>query len=322
MSTLDDISSELQNYVVSPLNAFGLGGFLFDAEGESVTRLNADITDHYAEDNKPFQDHIAIHPTRITLKGYVGEVIYTQPGQDQSFLQTAVQKLTQINAFLPELSAGAQQIQAAYQNSNIFGDPSVNLNSITLPDAANIYGLVKNIIGSFGEEARQQNAYQYFKALMNQGVLMGVQTPWEFLTNMAIESIVAIQGEQSKYITDFTITLKQIRIAKTISQAYSTNSSGISTPGNLSTQGNQTAPGVTSSGTSDPSAETQLSGAAALQAPNPVQIGNVPGAALPSPTLPSWQSTLGSVEDIIKNTSSNSLFGVIPASALNALPLR
>ena len=92
--TLDALTAEFQNYVVAPLNAFGLGGFLFDAEGESTARLNAEITDHYTEDNRAVQDHIAIHPTRITLKGYVGEIVYTQPGQDQSFLQTAVQKLT------------------------------------------------------------------------------------------------------------------------------------------------------------------------------------------------------------------------------------
>ena len=307
MTDLANLSSELQSYVVSPLNAFGLGGFLFDAEGESTARLTADITDHYAENNKPFQDHIAIHPTRITLKGYVGEVIYTQPGQDQSFLQTAVQKLTTISSFLPQLSASAIQIQNAYQSSDLFGNPALNLDKISLPDAANIYGLVKNVLGAFGDEARQQNAYQYFKALMNQGILMGVQTPWEFITNMAIESIVAVQGEHSKYITDFSVTLKQIRIAKTVSQAYSTNSSGTSTPGNLSPQGNQTPAGATSGSSVDSSSAPQLSGAAALQAPDPVQIGNVPGAALPTPILPGWQSKIENIQDMLTNPGALSI---------------
>ena len=42
---------------------------------------------------------------------------------------------------------------------------------------------------------------------------MGIQTPWEFLTNMAIETIVAIQSEDSIFMTDFQITYKQMRFA-------------------------------------------------------------------------------------------------------------
>ena len=299
--TLDALTAEFQNYVVAPLNAFGLGGFLFDAEGESTARLNAEITDHYTEDNRAVQDHIAIHPTRITLKGYVGEIVYTQPGQDQSFLQTAVQKLTTISAFLPVLSAGATQAQAAIS--------SPTTSNLTLSDASNIYGLVKNLLGAIGDEARQQNAYQYFKSLMSQGVLMGIQTPWEFLTNMAIESIVAVQGEQSKYITDFSVTLKQIRIAKTISQAYSTTVQGQSSPNDLSTLGNQDALNAyrSANGLSTPPIDKELLGAAALQAPDPVQIGNVPGVSLPTTTLPGWQSQLGSVNDILNNPGAMSI---------------
>lgn len=299
--TLDALTAEFQNYVVAPLNAFGLGGFLFDAEGETTARLSAEITDHYTEDNHAVQDHIAIHPNRITLKGYVGELIYTVPGQDQSFLQTAVQKLTEISAFLPVLSAGATQAQAAISS------PSTS--DLTLSDASNIYGLVKNLLGAIGDEARQQNAYMYFKSLMSQGVLMGVQTPWEFLTNMAIESITAIQGENSKYITDFTVTMKQMRIAKTISQAYSTTVQGQSSPDNLSPQANQDALNAyrSSNGLSTPPIDTQLAGSAALQAPDPVQIGNVGGVSLPTPTLPGWQSQLNSVQDILSNPGALSI---------------
>ena len=300
-TTLDALASEFQNYVVAPLNAFGLGGFLFDAEGETTARLSAEITDHYTEDNRAVQDHIAIHPNRITLKGYVGEVIYALPTQDQSFLQTAVQKLTTISAFLPTISASATQAQAA------IASPSTS--DLTLSDASNIYGLVKNLLGAVGDEARQQTAYTYFKALMSQGVLMGVQTPWEFMTNMAIESITAIQGENSKFITDFSVTMKQIRIAKTISQAYSTTVQGQSSPNNLSPLANQEALNAyrTANGMATPPIDKELAGAAALQAPDPVQIGNVAGVSLPTTTLPGWQSQLNSVQDILSNSGALSI---------------
>lgn len=297
--TLDGLTREFKDYVVSPLNAFGLGGFLFDAQGESTARLTAEITDHYTENNKAVQDHISIHPNRITLKGYVGEVVYTQPGKDHSFLQTAVQKLTTVLAFLPAISASATLARGA-----ITSPSTANL---TLSDASNIYGLVKNLLGAVGDEARQQNTYQYFKALMLQGVLMGVQTPWEFMTNMAIESIVAVQGEQSKYISDFSVTMKQIRIAKTISKAYSTTSQGQSSPNDLSSQGNQSATNSTS-GLSTPPTAPELSGAAALQAPDPAQIGNVPAVSLPTPILPGWQSM---IEDITSMTTNPGALSIL-----------
>lgn len=306
---LDELSADIKSYVVAPLNAFGLGGFLFDAEGESTARLQADITDHYSEDNRALQDHIAIHPVRITLKGYVGEVTYTQPGKDPSFLQKAVQKLTTVSQYLPDISAYATQIQESYKTT-IFGDTQLDANNFTLSDTANIYGIVKNILGAVGEEARQQNAYQYFKSLMSQGILMGVQTPWEFLTNMAIETIIATQGEHSKYITDFSVTLKQVRIAKTITQAYSTTVQGQSSPNDLSTLGNQNPLNAyrSANGLSTPPVDKQLLGAAALQAPNPVQIGDVAGVALPSPTLPGPQSQISATSDFKYDPNVNGIF--------------
>ncbi len=49
-NTLDLISSAIKGYVVSPLNAFGIGGFVFNVQGDGVAQLSTDITDHYTED--------------------------------------------------------------------------------------------------------------------------------------------------------------------------------------------------------------------------------------------------------------------------------
>lgn len=298
---LDLLSADLQNYVVAPLNAFGLGGFVFDVEGESLAHLSADITDHYTEDNRAVQDHIAIRPKQITLKGYIGEVVYNAGTEDGSFIETAVQKLTVLSSFLPVLSAAATQAVAAIQ-SPLSSD-------ISLSNAANIYGLVKNLIGSSGPEAKQQKAYNYFRALMNQGIIMSVQTPWEFMTSMAITSVVALQTERSIYESDFAITLKEIRIAKTLSGAYSTSLPGQSGVDNLSPQANQSALSQyrQDNGLGTPPIDIELQGVAAVQAPLPVPIGDVPGVALPTSTLPGWQSQLNSVQDIISNPGASSI---------------
>lgn len=237
--TLDELIAGIQNYVVAPLNAFGLGGFVFDVQGEAHAQLGADITDHYTEDNRALQDHIAIKPKRITLKGYVGELVYApNGGSPTSALQQVTQKLTTISGYLPVLSAAATQAQQALANPT---SSTLTLNSIegALPSAANIYGLVKNALGAFGDMQNQQNAYNYFDSCRQQAILMGIQTPWEFLTNMAVETIEAIQYEESIFISDFSVTFKQIRIAQTKTATAVLSGTGGTQPftGNLNAQG-------------------------------------------------------------------------------------
>lgn len=263
--TLDALIADFSSYIVAPLNAFGMGGFLFDVQCESMANLTAEITDHYTEDNKAVQDHIAIRPKRITLRGYVGELIVVNGEvSSPSLTESLTQKLTELGGYLPVLSTAAIQIKDAIQN------PSAS--SATLSDAANIYAAVKNLLPATGNGQKQQNAYNYFQSLMNQKVLMGVQTPWEFITNMAIESIVAIQDENSIYVSDFSVTLKQMRFAQTLTTAFS--------------------------------AAQSLFGAASIQSQNPVNIGNQPGVTLPSNLLPQNQQGITDAGSLSKNPIS------------------
>lgn len=206
--SLTDITQAIQKYVVAPSTAFGLAGYLFNIEGESIAHLSADITDHYTEDNKAIQDHIAVRPKRITLKGYVGELTHNGQSLAKQLLVTVPQKLIQVAQFLPQITSGATQLQQLYSN------PSSITFDTALSQTANIYSLVKNTFGAFGDMSKQQNAYAYFKSLMSSSTLMSIQTPWEYLTNMAIETIVAVQDERTKFITDFAVTFKEIRIAQ------------------------------------------------------------------------------------------------------------
>ena len=295
VSELDLLSADIQSYIVAPAAAFGIGGFVFDVEGEATALLAAEITDHYTEDNLAVQDHIARKPRNITLKGYVGEVTY-QPvsPNNNSILQQVAQKLTIVSDYLPQVTAATQQVQTAFNDGSI--------SNVSLSDAANIYGLVKNILGSITSDTpRQQQAFMYFKACWEQGIIMSIQTPWEFLTNMAIETVTAIQPEGSKYITDFSVRYKQLRFAQTTSAAYNAQGPNTSASSDnvLGYAGNY--PPVV------PVQQNILDGTAAVQAPDPVPIGNVPGLNLPSNQLPGWQSQLNSVQDIISNPGAMSI---------------
>ncbi len=220
---INAINQSLGKYIVSPLNAFGIGGFTFDVEGESTVNIQTEITDHYIEDNSAIQDHIAVKPKKITLKNYVGELVYRLDGDTNTPAQKLTQKLTVLNSYLPVLAAGAKQanniFQAAKKAQSVFSttkgltDFVSNNFASAQSGTVNIWNLIKNVTPP---TSRQQQAYMFFKALAEQKVLVSVQTPFEFMSNMAIESIVGIQGEESRYISNFAITLKEIRTVSTL----------------------------------------------------------------------------------------------------------
>jgi len=126
---------------------------------------------------------------------------------------------------LPQLSAAATQATALIQKAR---DGNLSLDNVSLESVNKIldlWGLAKNLGAN---DSKQQRAYMYFKALYEQKILSSIQTPYEFLSNMAIESIIALQDERSKYVTDFTITFKQIRTVSIVSVEGSESGRGVS----------------------------------------------------------------------------------------------
>lgn len=212
----NSVQSVLSQYVVTPLNAFGIGGFVFDVDGASIANLNAEVTDHYAEDNSFFQDNIATRPGQYILRGYVGELVDIEDQSNSGPLQTLTQKLTTLTSLLPALSAGATEAQGY-----LGGD--FNLQTITSPQflsqASSLYSAVQSLLPT----TKQQAAFQYFKALWNAKILVSLQTPFEFINNMAILNVAAIQQEDTKYKMDFAVTLKQIRYASTNTALFDPN---------------------------------------------------------------------------------------------------
>ncbi len=221
------IQENFSKYIVTPVNAFGLGGFVFDVEGENTITLTSDITDHYLEDNSAVQDHIAIKPQIVTLRSYVGELVYQVDATTNTNLQKAVQKLTILNAYLPVLSKAAQQIQSSltlgsqsFTSGGVLKLASSALRPPILNNIVDLWALTKNLNPA---ASKQQQAYLYFKALQEQKILVSLQTPFEFVTNMAIESIVATQTEDTRTMSDFSVTLKKIRTVSVRSIEFDPN---------------------------------------------------------------------------------------------------
>ena len=194
-------------YVVKPANAKGIGGFVFDYEAETAVHLQADITDHYTEQNTPIQDHIALRPSKLTLRGFTGELALSKPSPSGILgaLDLLQNKLTTVPAYLGKYTPGMV--------SKIQGALTATTKAVNTFDQA--LARVKNVVGMFGNSSpgktKQSKAYQKLQSLFASRQVMVVETPYGMFGNMVIESLSFIQPESTKFASDISVTLKSVR---------------------------------------------------------------------------------------------------------------
>lgn len=231
--------------------------FLFNYEGEQSVQLESDITDHYLEDNTALQDQISLKPPIISTHGFIGELTDIAPPL-LAPVKAIADKLTIISAYTPSLSISAliayntafQLYQVAQNaiNSAVSAWTSINGTG----GESVISGNANFPIALAPNQNKQQQAFQQLFGYMQSRTLFTVQTPWAVFQNMAIRTLRPIQSAETSYITDFEVTFKQIRIAKTTTTG---GTIGDNQQGRASTQ----AGGVSDLGTSTPVSSTSLS---------------------------------------------------------------
>ncbi len=210
------INNVVNQFIVKPTGSpgyIGSRGFVFDIIGDENAMFDSDITDHYVEENYAIQDHIALRPAKFTLSGYVGELTDIFQMVFLNIL-TTIQSLGGIADYTPKFAAQATQVYNAI--AGIASQVGTVLNQ-----ASNLY---QTITGRNTLNSKQQVAYDYFVQLYMNRTLCTVETPWAVWPKMAIESIRILQRDGNKFVSEFSITFKQIRIVST--QSY--------TPMNLS----------------------------------------------------------------------------------------
>lgn len=203
---LDSLTSR---YLIKPKSVHGIGGFVFDYEGEDMLTLHADITDHYTEDNTAIQDHVARNPTRISLRGYVGELVYNPNTGILGALDSIQNRLTTVPVYLGKYTPGAlSSIQRVITKTNS------TVNQINQAVAR-----VKNVVGIFGNaspgQTQQEIAFNKLSALWETNQMMIVETPFGIFGNMLIEDLVFVQAEDTRQWSDVTVKLKAMRFAST-----------------------------------------------------------------------------------------------------------
>lgn len=217
-STLTNLSAQfnkgknfVSQYLVIPKNNEGISGLKFDVELTHEINIQCDVTDHYIEDNTTLQDHVAIKPTQITLTGYVGELVYTGPSLFTEALVQANERLGLLSAYLPNFSKGmAQKINALALQIR---------NTLAVVQAAANVGV--NLISLFRKKSATPNNQTLYTNIIRSFIanktLVTVATPHGGLYyNMIITNANLISNEDSLGYMQASITLKQIRVARTI----------------------------------------------------------------------------------------------------------
>jgi hypothetical protein len=190
-----------------PESVQGISGWMFDVRRTEQIDIEADITDHYMEDNSFINDHIVRRPVTIQLSGYIGELVATKPAGIDAALSFLSNTLSSISAYLGDYSSQTMQtMQSIISQSQSY----INTATAAVNKTKN---LVKQL-SNFGINlTKQQQAYQDLLSFYLSNDLLTVQTPWAIHENMKIQKIGFVQGDESTDYSDISITLKEMRFS-------------------------------------------------------------------------------------------------------------
>ena len=205
---LDNLTNKVS--LLKPKSVKGIGGFVFDYEGETSVTYNADITDHYTEENVFINDHIAIKPARIVLKGFISELKYKKPAGILGALEFLGDKMTALPAYLGGYTPQVTQ--------NMFDAISKAQSVVTQIDGA--IKKAQNIIGMFPNssvaDTAQKKAFDQLYSMFSGKQVFSLKTPYKIYPSVAIETLTFVQNEDDKYTSDISVTVKEVRFAEVV----------------------------------------------------------------------------------------------------------
>jgi hypothetical protein len=181
---------------------------IFHYEGLNQIEIASDITDHYAEDNTTLQDHASLRPEKISVHGFVGEVVIDDNSSTIAKAADTVSRLPLISGLSPSLSVTALN---AYNSA-----------ASAISEAKSVVASAGSVLNKFGVKTglstqnNQQTVFNWLYGYWFSRSLFTVQTPWAVFENMMIETMRPVQDESTRTMTDFFITFKRVRFVADI----------------------------------------------------------------------------------------------------------
>ena len=193
-----------------------IDGFEFDYAGERRLEAGTEITDHYTESNLFMQDHVAVKPTRITLRGFVAETAYNRKSLLPSLLALS-SALTPVTPYIGKYSPGASAKMLSVVSQT---DAIIN----QLAQIQGIFGSASKLIGLLPQSTKVQKAYNTLDSLRTGGASFIVVTPWATFGDpkkprhgpMMIENLIMTEPDDTTGWCDVVVLLKEIRMAPSL----------------------------------------------------------------------------------------------------------
>jgi len=218
MANIRESIKNTVNSILKPESSPGISGWVFDVSNDESLTMSADITDHVTEDNSFIQDHITIKPDKITLTGLIGELVKKEEFGVQAIIQDLQSRLQIVTAYTGQYTPPGFQEIALGLNA---ADSVVGSINQSIDRIKNTISWILSIAGVI--DTRQQKAMDEIRGLMKSKQLFTVQTPWGYYESMAIETVTASQGDDSKSYSTFSVTLKEMRFASIETTAFDEN---------------------------------------------------------------------------------------------------
>lgn len=172
---------------------------LFDIIESDAISIQADITDHYVEDNTAVQDTMALKPIEITLKGFVAEKVYERSLMITDEIENAFSKIAPISALIPPISSYATVVV----NASRYVESSINRYINSFKNIKDIFNKNKT-----PQVSKQMAVAQNLLNLRNSRTLVTVKTPYGTFDNMLVLDAQMEQGDNTT-VSDLTVILKK-----------------------------------------------------------------------------------------------------------------
>ena len=216
----------------------GARRFIFDTViSEEYTR-QADITDQYVENNSTIQDHYAIKPAELTIKGFVAEVTYQR--EDSQFLEEELKKAQEEAKVSKNLLKIATTVCPTVSNYMNIATGAYDYVSDSVKKIANVFPQAEKVVKKLKETGSKiknkfvknkevdttkdatsssGNNQQLVANLLNEYMENREPVQWrnsygEFQDYYILD--FSFSQENSTYASELTIRLKKINFVETV----------------------------------------------------------------------------------------------------------
>lgn len=207
---IKSLKDHINEYFLLGETENGIINLKLDIVGDETLTADCDVTDHYTEENKSYQDQISIKPKIYTVNGEVGELVWYQKDSSSQVLGQVAQRLEGVVSFLPISSKSFSQ----FKNNAMKAMQWVDTASNALSKVSNLMSTAFNL--GNGKNTRsvtnQEQAYEYLVSFRDNRTLLKIKTPWGILENYVITNLKFNQPKETKDKSYISISFKEIRL--------------------------------------------------------------------------------------------------------------